>query len=1750
MADGGDEELRTAAVGQYVWVEGAEGAFFHGEIMEKLGDGVSAPVQYKVKLQGKNNTVHKQMKELLGSNEKLVPSAECHDLTKLVYTHDAAVLDMLKQRYAQSLIYTYVSHMLVVINPFRELYLTTPENVMRYRHMNEEQLMNLNQKDPHLYGMCSAALRTMMDDPTQPPRERKDLSFVISGESGAGKTETTKHIMQFFTTPDDGSSPRDPTAQAIMAANAILESFGCAMTVRNNNSSRYGRLVNLYLDVTNRDGVPVPKVLGAKITSYLLEKSRVTHAAPNERSYHIFYQMCKAKVLEDENALKDDFGIRKPWKDLNYLCGPRKFDLPPRADERHRNIDVEGWADVLKGFNAINLDTKDQESVERILATILLLGEIELKASSDPDGRVETKNRPSLLTIADVIDNLRLVGAEDVYDEDSNRRRQAMERAGGVGLFNALVTKYITVNNDVQEKYLKLQDAQSSINTVARMIYTRLFEWLITKINDASKLLDDSDKVRTLGILDIFGFEIVETNNLEQLLINYANERLQQFYVQASFQLEQEEYRKEGIDTACIKYSDNNTVIALLDNVPKPNSSEKPGILERLGDVCKVEIGTDEQFINSVKETSYPPDLFAWGKGPKEKEVFSVNHTAAKVTYTVIKFREKNMETLEKKVIDVLSDTRDRVMKEVFPRTKEVDKKESSRFMHAYLKESMTSLLDVLGDTMPYFIRCVKPNETKLPNNFNNKVTLTQLKSLSILDALYLAQNGYPHRWDYDTFLDRLHILRKVYRPSAATPEDMCNEMLEKIGVPQPGYQMGKSMIFLKKKTYRMLGDKTDLVMQACYNVGEDIVRVSKRKRVKEDFDDSVRRLINIQAYARGFRERLIISKMLKRKRFLWGALLFGFRYRRFKRDRLAAFTIQTTIRELKAMATLHEKIKEKRLRTSRHRLKTFVQVLLSQRSLQMSIEDRHRRKLFDCVEKVAKLWVQRENLRRFWTWRALMLPAKREVHRRKLLIAKLQAAIRGLRVRRSQLGYKVKGLTRKVKEKFKDQQSSIALQRQSKGYLMLRRFTDMHWAATAVQFYMGLRMDRADFVMCRQQCVRIQSVFRGWLTRAIISWQKLIVLYGAERAQYEKLGLQARRKMFDIVGVKPLSLVYMTCGMDIRPFYPQGWLRGYEDLVKRDGVVKMQVGAEHTVVLGQNALYAWGSDEVGQLGIGATAVKHRNAAKTFGLVVPFFRYKVMDIACGRWHTVAHVEGKDPVYCWGLNHRGQCGLKQYMPGAAFTPSYPKMVRTPASLAVMGPVKGIAAGPFHSGMACGDPAQAYVWGEGNACGQGRDVRVPLKVAPEAIKMIALGDHFGLIVEEHGVSAFGVRSALLGIGAYPKKTKRENAGLVVVQPLVRFDTQEVSTHAKLVAVPVPVRLPKTQIASVCVGEDHCIALTRSMECYEWGVRNIVKTEPVEDVGLVHLATPMKLELARCREIRAAGNLSAVSLDSPGVVVAWSFVETTSRVDMCRPALVSFRMLRNASRIEMCGSASITLAYGYSTQWKEPDLERVLESREVSSPTRGRGGQPSKQPLSPAVSPQKGRLPRRETMGTSIAASTSPVTRLRSSSPANRSPRGQSPGAKFGLSPGPGSRSRGATPTKAITMGGPAESEPIVGDRPPVGSPGAGASSPSPRGRPAFFSPTFAGRGSDPPKLKDQSPFSPRAQQSPRSPRGGSPSPQRGGGGGAASLRPADLIQSFGSGAEATDNKSKYMFEIQHLLRGRSRDELEQIARQLRS
>jgi myosin heavy subunit len=255
------------------------GPYARGEIVAKEGD------MYKIKLMT-GKSVSKVLVEMLGANEQ--NPSEVLDLTRVMYIHPAAISDILKIRYQRAQIYTYVGAMLLVVNPFKDLKLTTNERIIQYRKLDKEVVME-SKGEPHVFAMCAKSLHEF-----NVPGSDINLSFVISGESGAGKTETTKHILSFFTCPSDGSDQKDPISTAIMAGNPILEAFGNATTQRNNNSSRFGRLIRLFCEVDMIEGVPTPRLLGGDVSPFLLEKSRITHPAEKERNYHIFYQLCKS----------------------------------------------------------------------------------------------------------------------------------------------------------------------------------------------------------------------------------------------------------------------------------------------------------------------------------------------------------------------------------------------------------------------------------------------------------------------------------------------------------------------------------------------------------------------------------------------------------------------------------------------------------------------------------------------------------------------------------------------------------------------------------------------------------------------------------------------------------------------------------------------------------------------------------------------------------------------------------------------------------------------------------------------------------------------------------------------------------------------------------------------------------------------------------------------------------------------------------------------------------------------------------------------------------------------------------------------------------------------------------------------------------------------------------------------------------------------------------------------------------------
>jgi hypothetical protein len=1718
-----------AAPGAACWVcEGEtreQGPFCLGEIVQKEGDSI------KVKIGG-GKTVTKPLKELLGAND--VSAKDVSDLTKLMYIHPGAVSDVLRQRFLRAQIYTYVGAMLLVVNPFKDLKLVTTEKVLQYRAM-EKMLVMESKGEPHVFAVCAKSLHMFQETGDI------NLSFVISGESGAGKTETTKHILSFFTTPADGSDVKDPISTAIMAGNPILEAFGNATTQRNNNSSRFGRLIRLYCSVDTVEGVPAPKLHGGDVSPFLLEKSRITHAAEKERNYHVFYQICKS--LPKEKLM--GYGIPADWQTLQYLKRTKLFDVP-NAKPTH---DQNEFADMMEAFHNIKCTESEIDSILRLVAAVLLIGEIEVKQVGETDD-VEAADYEAVTKAAN------MMGLE--------------ENAAGVGLFVSCVKKFRVIDGKETPCPLKVADAQNAMHCAGRAMFEKLFMWQIKKINDAVKLPEGSD-VKWAAVLDIFGFEIMAVNSLEQLLINYANERLQQFFIANVFAKERITYSDEGIDPSCVSFEDNAGFILVID---KDTGRDCLGILSQLNSSCRNGSGTDTTFLNDCKSAKYPKEFFEEGSGVKAAEVFYLLHSMARVEYAVANFREKNMETLQQKQMDVMLSSSDAVLVDCFQ--PQGDGKEG--FTGDQFKRSINRLLEILGDSTPFFLRCLKPNQTKIPTDYDYKCTVAQLNSLSILDALQLAQKGYPTRATYDAFMERnALVLGYVYQPEGEDSRSRTLALLTNVGkdgIAKDDFQEGKTKIFLKKLAYRFLENKTANIIRAGQEIANDMIRLASVTRVKDQYQGGLGRCLSIQAFARGWKERLVIQKILKRRRAFWGAVLWTFRTMRFKRDRLAAFTLQCTVRELKHMLSINELVKERRAASAKQNLWCYLQVVRAQRRLRECLEARARARQMEIVKKVARHWIEKEALRRFWTWRGIAVPARRAIRSRICVITKVQARIRGIICRASKTSKQLNEKVLEMRHRIAGGKACFTVQRNAKTFLLSRRFLLMHNAAAVVQYYIRGVGDRSGFVKCRAAASKIQSCFRGWVVRTLIIWRKLMVLHAAEKATTNRLTRNQRKRMLDFLGAKPLSLIHVTAHMDIRSFYPDGWLKGWEELLRRDGCRKLAIGAEHTVVLGQNNIYAWGSDEVGQLGIGEVKSKSQAGSYCYGLVVPQFKARVMDVACGRWHSVAVVEGNQPLFCWGLNHRGQCGLKTYQPGAAFTPAYPKVVRLPKALAIEGTVTSIAAGPFTSGAVIKHDGQntgyPYCWGEGEACGQRRDVRLPMRIGQDTCSSLKLGDGYGMAVNGDAsfVTSWGRRCSHLGIGAAPQWCPKSESAFRANRQLLRFDTNTFFERMALVSAPVPVRLPRVQVNQIAVGDDHVVALVHNSLVYEWGVRRIVKHNAAStpdqahvraDWGLCHIGTPVHLDLSQAIEVSAAGDMSMMVIDGQSSL-AWTFLETTSKETVAKPAVMQFRALKTSTiRLDATSSSSVTAVVGYSSLWK--DLDIVEMDRERVARPRG-----AAQPVTPEMDGKpKPRPGMRMSMGTPISRTApkalgittplSPTERMKEAMGPKQADRSKSPdrgGVRMTL-----------RPSVALSPRGSGLSPPTTPRTPRAGEKGKVTPEKDFK-RPVFLSPSFSGGGGVAAKPPGSAPSRSGKSQYSRgelgsantlsrmeSPRGRAAAPDQD----PLSPKPArppttvhELVEG-GQGTAVSDERARMMFEIQATLRNCSNAELSTIARQIR-
>ncbi|KAJ6698250.1 MYOSIN [Salix purpurea] len=459
-------------------------------------------------------------KQVLIVPEKLCPrdadEEEEHggvdDMTKLTYLNEPGVLYNLQRRYALNDIYTYTGSILIAVNPFTKL-----PHLYNVHMMEQYKGAPFGELSPHVFAVADASYRAMMS-------EGRSQSILVSGESGAGKTETTKLIMQYLTFVGGRAAGDDRTVeQQVLESNPLLEAFGNARTVRNDNSSRFGKFVEIQFDATGR-------ISGAAIRTYLLERSRVVQITDPERNYHCFYQLCASERDAEKYKLDNPHHF-------HYLNQSKIYELDGVSN-------AEEYIKTRRAMDIVGISNEDQEAIFRILAAILHLGNIEFSPGKEHDSS----------TVQDEKSSFHMQMAADLFMCDANL------------LFATLCTRTIQTREGNIIKALDCNAAVASRDALAKTVYARLFDWLVEKIN-RSVGQDPTSQIQ-VGVLDIYGFECFKYNSFEQFCINFANEKLQQHFNEHVFKMEQEEYRKEEINWSYIEFIDNQDVLDLIEKKP------------------------------------------------------------------------------------------------------------------------------------------------------------------------------------------------------------------------------------------------------------------------------------------------------------------------------------------------------------------------------------------------------------------------------------------------------------------------------------------------------------------------------------------------------------------------------------------------------------------------------------------------------------------------------------------------------------------------------------------------------------------------------------------------------------------------------------------------------------------------------------------------------------------------------------------------------------------------------------------------------------------------------------------------------------------------------------------------------------------------------------------------------------------------------------------------------------------------------
>ncbi|KAI8985182.1 P-loop containing nucleoside triphosphate hydrolase protein [Pilobolus umbonatus] len=678
------------------------------------------------------------------------------DLTNLSYLNEPAVLNTIRTRYMQRLIYTYSGIVLIAVNPFDRVALYDPDIVQQYSGRRRGEL------EPHLFAIAEDAYRCMI-------REQVNQTIVVSGESGAGKTVSAKYIMRYFATADDqethpkknkSNGGMTEVEEQILATNPIMEAFGNAKTTRNDNSSRFGKYIEIQFDDT-------ANIVGAKIRTYLLERSRLIYQPETERNYHIFYQLCAGIPLSE----KKEFELGD-FTQFHYL-NQSGTGIIPGVD------DAAEFETTQRALSTIGLSVQLQWKIFRLLAALLHIGNIKITGRGDA---MLSESDSALLTAT------RLLGIKSADFRKWIVRKQIVTRS----------EKIVTNLSPTQAHVVK--------DSVAKYVYANLFEWLVSVTNESLSCSDISSVANFIGVLDIYGFEHFKKNSFEQFCINYANEKLQQQFNQHVFKLEQEEYIREKINWTFIEFSDNQKCIELIEG--------KLGILSLLDEESRLPSGSDNGFVQKLYSNFDNANFKNYFKKPRfSNAAFTIAHYALDVQYEAESFIDKNKDTvpdehlslLQSADFDFLKDVLDKAASNTTSAIPENTKRMSmiarKPTLGSIFKLSLINLMDTIGGTNVHYIRCIKPNEAKIAWDFEPNMVLSQLRACGVLETIRISCAGYPSRWTFEEFADRYYALvpSKHWDPkNRPDVGDLCSVILKTSISDEDKFQVGITKIFFR----------------------------------------------------------------------------------------------------------------------------------------------------------------------------------------------------------------------------------------------------------------------------------------------------------------------------------------------------------------------------------------------------------------------------------------------------------------------------------------------------------------------------------------------------------------------------------------------------------------------------------------------------------------------------------------------------------------------------------------------------------------------------------------------------------------------------------------------------------------------------------------------------------------------------------------------------------------------------------------